>query len=135
MDLPQAEAFLISQTKKREGGITEDLAKVFVKFWKLHKSRIHESLIEESTWNQRLKGLSWRVDVKSRTRTVDQLSVPCAIVELQLENRSSSVSVCVCWLNCCLHFIQDQLGWGGVFTFPRGGVNISLVSPLLYSCG
>jgi len=87
MDQTQAEAFLTSQTKKRDGGITEDLAKAFVKFWKLHKTRIHDCLIDECTWNHRLKGLSWRVDEKSRTRLVDQLNVPSAIVEMQLENR------------------------------------------------
>jgi len=91
MDIGQAEAFLTSQTKKRDGGLTEEQATILLKFWKSHKERIHESLVSECVWGSKLTSLSWRVDVKSRTRQSDAtISEPCAIVELQLDHEHLS---------------------------------------------
>lgn len=87
MDQNQAEIFLKSQTKKREGGITEDQAKVFLKLWKSHRNRIHESLIQMCNWNNQLKHLSWRIDVQSRSRRAEQVNTATAIIELQLEKK------------------------------------------------
>ena len=35
-------------------------------------------------WGQRLKGVSWRIDVKTKGRHIDQLNQPTAIMEMQL---------------------------------------------------
>ncbi|XP_078000817.1 COMM domain-containing protein 1-like [Glandiceps talaboti] len=86
MDFNQLEAFLTSHTKKRAGGITEEQAAVFAKFWKNHKAKIHESIVSQSTWNNTLKNVSWRIDLKTQARHIDQLHAPTAIVELQLAN-------------------------------------------------
>jgi len=91
MELTQAEAFLTSQTKKRDGGLMEEQAVVLLKFWKTHKERIHESLVSECVWGSKLTSLSWRVDVKSHTRQTDgAINEPCAIVELQLDHKQHS---------------------------------------------
>uniref|UniRef100_A0A8C3YH93 COMMD1 N-terminal domain-containing protein n=1 Tax=Catagonus wagneri TaxID=51154 RepID=A0A8C3YH93_9CETA len=66
-DFNQLEAFLTAQTKK-QGGITSDQAAVISKFWKNHKTKIRESLMNLSHWNSGLRGLSWRVDGKSQSR-------------------------------------------------------------------
>ncbi|XP_002736623.1 COMM domain-containing protein 1-like [Saccoglossus kowalevskii] len=86
MDYNQLAAFLSSHTKKREGGITEEQAAVYSKFWKNHKVKIHDSVISQSTWNSTLKSVSWRIDLKTQARHIDQLHTPSAIVELQLTN-------------------------------------------------
>jgi len=86
MDQKQAETFLSSQTRKHEGGITDDQSKVFQQCWKLHRYRIHDSLVESCIWNNRLQDMSWRIDIKSQSRNVKQLNASTAIVEVQLKN-------------------------------------------------
>ena len=87
MDLNQAEAFLSSQAKKRDGGISEDQSKVYIKFWKNNKAKIHEKLVSKCIWDNTLKNMSWRIDVKTRSKDTEQINTPVAIVELQLANK------------------------------------------------
>jgi len=94
MDQNQAETFLVSQTKKRDGGITEQQAKVLLQMWKLHRTQVHESVLSSCVWNNRLRNINWRIDIKSRSRTVEQLSTATALVELELEKTDSSSQVC-----------------------------------------
>ncbi|XP_071963676.1 COMM domain-containing protein 1-like [Antedon mediterranea] len=86
MDFNQLEAFLTSHKKKREGGLTEEQAAAITKFWKNNKTKIHESVISQSCWNNTLKSMSWRIDVKGQAKNIEQISVPTAIVELQIAN-------------------------------------------------
>ncbi|CAO2640809.1 COMM domain-containing protein 1 [Lemmus lemmus] len=90
MDFNQLEAFLTAQTKK-QGGITCEQAAVISKFWKSHKTRIRESLLNQSRWNNELRGLSWRVDGKSQSRHSAHIHTPAAIVELEF-GKSGQVS-------------------------------------------
>ncbi|XP_045302141.1 COMM domain-containing protein 1 isoform X2 [Leopardus geoffroyi] len=83
MDFSQLEAFLTAQTKK-QGGITCDQAAVISKFWKSHKTKIRESLMNQSRWDSGLRGLSWRVDGKSQSRHSAQIHTPVAIMELEI---------------------------------------------------
>ncbi|XP_065445822.1 COMM domain-containing protein 1 isoform X5 [Chrysemys picta bellii] len=95
MDLNQLEAFLTAQTKK-QGGITADQAAVIAKFWKNHRTKIRESLINQSRWDNTLKNMNWRVDLKSQSRHVDQINTPVAIVEMELgKNGQESEFLCL----------------------------------------
>ncbi|XP_049655734.1 COMM domain-containing protein 1 isoform X2 [Accipiter gentilis] len=95
MDLNQLEAFLTAQTKK-QGGITSDQAAVIAKFWKNHRIKIHESLINQSRWDNVLKNMNWRVDLKSQSRNIDQINTPVAIVEMELgKNGQESEFLCL----------------------------------------
>ena len=89
MDLNQAEAFLSSQVKKRDGGITDNQSKVYIKFWKNNKTKIHDKLVSKCIWDNTLKNMSWRIDVKTRSKDVEQINTPVAIVELQLANKET----------------------------------------------
>ena len=91
MDFNQLEAFLTSQRRRRQGAITEGQAAAIVKFWKSQRSKIHDVIVDKSRWNSRMKELSWRIDFKSRTRHVEQLNTPVAIVELKLEEQDEKV--------------------------------------------
>ncbi|XP_023412946.1 COMM domain-containing protein 1 isoform X4 [Loxodonta africana] len=93
MDFNQLEAFLTAQMKK-QGGITSDQAAVISKFWKSHKTKIRESLMNQSRWDSGLRGLSWRVDGKSQSRHSTQIHTPVAIVELEL-GKSGQMSALV----------------------------------------
>ncbi|KAM9271709.1 COMM domain-containing protein 1 [Morus bassanus] len=95
MDLNQLEAFLTAQTKK-QGGITSDQAAVIAKFWKNHRIKIHESLISQSRWDNVLKNMNWRVDLKSQSKHIDQINTPVAIVEMELgKNGQESEFLCL----------------------------------------
>ncbi|XP_028577754.2 COMM domain-containing protein 1 isoform X1 [Podarcis muralis] len=91
MDLNQLEAFLTAQTKK-PGGITTEQAAVIAKFWKSHRVKIRDSLINQSKWENSLKNISWRVDLKSQSRHADQLNNPVAIVEMELGKKHGQES-------------------------------------------
>ncbi|XP_027758373.1 COMM domain-containing protein 1 isoform X1 [Empidonax traillii] len=95
MDLNQLEAFLTAQTKK-QGGITSDQAAVIAKFWRNHRTSIHESLINQSRWDNVLKNMNWRVDLKSQLRHIDQINTPVAIVEMEVgKNGQESEFLCL----------------------------------------
>ncbi|CAH1791229.1 unnamed protein product [Owenia fusiformis] len=87
MDLNQLEVFLTSQTKKKDHPLTEEQVKIYAKFWKQHRTKIHEQLVTRTVWGNTLKDVSWRVDVMSQSRSMESINTPTAIVELQLENR------------------------------------------------
>lgn len=109
MDQTQAETFLVSQTKKRDGAITDSQAKVLLQIWKSHRVRVHDSLVRSCVWNNRLSNINWRIDVKSRSRNVEQLNAATAVVELELENsdaNSQGVEV--------VKFEVDEKGLGNV---------------------
>ena len=40
--------------------------------------------MEQNLWGNRLKAFSWRIDVKTKARHIEQLNQPAAIMELQL---------------------------------------------------
>ena len=93
MDLNQAESFLALQVKKRDSALTESQAKMYLKVWKAQRSHIHDSLVQRCVWGNTLKNLSWRIDVKSRAKHIDQINTPCAIVEMQLDNKQDRSKV------------------------------------------
>lgn len=98
MDFNQSEAYLTSQMKKREGAITEEQANALRKFWKTHKNKIHEAVISRTTWNNTIKQMSWRIDIKSQSRHVDQINAPTAIMELQIGPNDQPIQVCKCYI-------------------------------------
>ena len=93
MDLNQAESFLISQTKKANSRFTDSQAKVFLKFWKLNKGKVHESIISKCKWDNQLKAMSWRIDIQSRAKNKEDVNATTAIIEMELQNQDSQVHV------------------------------------------
>ncbi|XP_041467943.1 COMM domain-containing protein 1-like [Lytechinus variegatus] len=88
MDFNQLEAFLTSQMKKKEGGISQAQATAFTKFWRNNRSKIHEKVVSQSIFGNTLKDVSWRIDIKSQAKHIDQINMPTAIVELKLADNS-----------------------------------------------
>lgn len=66
--------------------MTEEEASAYRKFWKVHKNKIHDTLVSKTNWNNSLKKVSWRIDVKSQSKSAENINEPSAIVELQIEN-------------------------------------------------
>ena len=48
--------------------------------------------MQESTWNNRLEKLSWRIDSKTKSRQIADMNELTSIVELKLNNGNSSNS-------------------------------------------
>ena len=46
--------------------------------------QIHERLVAGCVWDKHLKGVSWRIDVRTRARYLEQLNQPTGIVEMKL---------------------------------------------------
>lgn len=97
MDFNQLEAFLTSQMKRKQGALTQGQAAAFLKFWKSQKTKIHDVLVQKSSWNNKLKDINWRIDLKSQARHLQQINTPVAIVEMQVEKRTTENKVrCPC---------------------------------------
>ncbi len=88
MDFRQLEAFLTSQMQRKEKSIEEGQAVAISRFWKNHKSKIHNVMVERSIYGNRLKQVNWRIDLKTNARHIDQLNTPVAIYELEIEQQS-----------------------------------------------
>jgi len=99
MDFNQLEAFLTSQMRRKQGSLTQEQAAAFLKFWKSQKVKIHDVMVQKSSWNNKLKDVSWRIDLKSQGRHLQQINTPVAIVEMQLENRSTENKVLKIYLS------------------------------------
>ena len=102
MDLSQAESFLNSQVKKQENGISESQAKAFQKIWKNHRQKIHDCLVNRCMWNDTLKDMAWRVDVKSRSMHTEQINIPVVNLVMDIGSNDDEVhairSSCNSWL-------------------------------------
>lgn len=46
--------------------------------------QIHEQLVANSSWSSHLKNISWRVDLQTKARHIEQINQPSAIVEMKL---------------------------------------------------
>ncbi|XP_028829802.1 COMM domain-containing protein 1 [Denticeps clupeoides] len=96
MDQNQLEAFLTAQTKKQgSGGVSAEQAAALSRFWKGHRSRVRDSLVAQSRWEPGLKGLNWRVDLKTSSNSGDASNTPVALVELELD-RPGETSEIMC---------------------------------------
>eukprot|EP00052_Salpingoeca_macrocollata_P034156 m.10649 g.10649 ORF g.10649 m.10649 type:complete len:186 (-) comp6030_c0_seq1:23-580(-) len=89
MDFAKLERFLGAQAaKKTEGALTEEQAQAFAKFWKAQRSKVQERLSELSCWEKKLAAVSWRVDVKTKSRHIEELNDATGILELKLDQGS-----------------------------------------------
>ncbi|XP_010887586.1 COMM domain-containing protein 1 [Esox lucius] len=96
MDQSQLEAFLTAQARKRgTGGVSTEQAAVLSRFWKGHRARVRESLLNQSRWEPSLKGLTWRVDLQASASKGEATNSPVALVELEL-GRAGEDSDFVC---------------------------------------
>ncbi|XP_020775836.2 COMM domain-containing protein 1 [Boleophthalmus pectinirostris] len=98
MDQGQLDAFLTAQTKRRQGGagLSSEQAAVLTRFWKTHRPKVREALLNQSRWEPALRGVSWRVDVQAGDRRGDAAhSGAVALVEIEL-GRTGESSEFVC---------------------------------------
>ncbi|XP_077935842.1 COMM domain-containing protein 1 [Gasterosteus aculeatus] len=96
MDHAQLEAFLTAQTRRQAGGgVTAEQAAALSRFWKSQRVRVRESLLAQSRWEPGLRGLSWRVDLRTAARGEADPGGPVALVELEL-GRAGQDSQFVC---------------------------------------
>lgn len=86
MDWTQLEAFLTSQTKRQEGGLTKEQAECTSRFWKSHRARVRASVVAQSRWNPGLESCSWRVDLDGPTAQVSMGQVQFALGKPELES-------------------------------------------------
>eukprot|EP01111_Echinosteliopsis_oligospora_P015555 TRINITY_DN618_c0_g1_i1.p1 TRINITY_DN618_c0_g1~~TRINITY_DN618_c0_g1_i1.p1 ORF type:complete len:194 (+),score=48.45 TRINITY_DN618_c0_g1_i1:17-598(+) len=66
-------------------GLTDNQKDLFVKFWKMQKTKIHESAYKQTRWNNSLTKIAWRIDVKTRSKSTSEINEPTAIVEMNTE--------------------------------------------------
>jgi chaperonin cofactor prefoldin len=55
--------------------------------------QIHEKLVQESTWNNKLDKLNWRIDSKAKSKKEAELNELTAIMEFHLSNHQNPQNV------------------------------------------
>lgn len=90
-DILNKAAFENSELPKFEGLLSESgsfssiQTDVFTKFWGLNRLKVHDAICKDLTWSDSLEKFAWRIDVKTKSRTVAEMNDPVAIVELKVK--------------------------------------------------
>ncbi|EDV19248.1 COMM domain-containing protein 1 [Trichoplax sp. H2] len=67
--------------------LSPDECNGITKFWKVNRIKLHDVLIQQSLWEDKLKSFSWRIDVSAQSKSIDKINKPTAIVELKSKSR------------------------------------------------
>ena len=81
--------------------------------------KIHQHLVDLSTCDNRLKGVSWRIDVKMKSKHTEQLNQPSAIVEMQL-GKEKVCKLFTCQILFSLGVIMESIAPMATCSFPKG---------------
>mmetsp|Transcript_19929 Transcript_19929/g.28648 ORF Transcript_19929/g.28648 Transcript_19929/m.28648 type:complete len:187 (-) Transcript_19929:123-683(-) len=54
-------------------------------FWTNEREKIHNSILRGCTWNNKLKQLSWRVDMKAASKNMPEINEPVAMIEFGMD--------------------------------------------------
>ena len=57
------------------------------------KEKIHDALYQKSKWNNSLKEINWRIDVKTASSKGDTTNEPIALVELSTSKSAAKFSM------------------------------------------
>eukprot|EP00029_Vermamoeba_vermiformis_P013987 TRINITY_DN8974_c0_g1_i1.p1 TRINITY_DN8974_c0_g1~~TRINITY_DN8974_c0_g1_i1.p1 ORF type:complete len:194 (-),score=49.60 TRINITY_DN8974_c0_g1_i1:43-624(-) len=82
-----SENYEISEVEKalQSTDLDEMQQAVVAKLWRTQRQKIHDSLRQKSSFNDKLKKLSWRIDVETKTKdSKGDLNNTIAIVEMVL---------------------------------------------------
>lgn len=63
-------------------GLAEWQRALFARVWKKQQTKVRETLSSAVAFSDRLRTLDWRIDTKARSKSHEELSGLCAIVEL-----------------------------------------------------
>jgi len=69
---------------QKESALSTAQQELFVKFWKAQRPKIHDYVYRKVRWNNSLQKISWRIDVKTKTKAVTDVNEPTAIVEMNI---------------------------------------------------
>mmetsp|Transcript_4361 Transcript_4361/g.10548 ORF Transcript_4361/g.10548 Transcript_4361/m.10548 type:complete len:184 (-) Transcript_4361:1256-1807(-) len=69
---------------KQEEEVSADQVEAYVAAWRKHEAKISEAMRARSFFGTTLQRISWRVDVASKSRHIEDISEPCTIVELEI---------------------------------------------------
>ncbi|KAJ3429575.1 comm domain-containing protein [Anaeramoeba flamelloides] len=64
--------------------LRQDFHQHFLKYWEQQRDEIRSIVRNELIFNDRLSGVSWRVDMKTNSKKISNINQPIAIVELLL---------------------------------------------------
>jgi hypothetical protein len=67
-------------------------AELLLRFFKANAGRMRDAVAASHVWNDTLGPVAWRVDVKTKSRKVQELSEPTAIFELAVAHGAMSGS-------------------------------------------
>jgi len=84
MDIGQLENYLANTD------LNEVQKDSFLRFWRINKQKIRDSLRTKSVFSKTLNKFSWRVDLKSTAKNAtESVNEPTAIVELTLQSNNT----------------------------------------------
>jgi len=69
---------------QKEASLSPPQQDLIVKFWKSQKPKIHDYVYRKVRWNNSLQKITWRIDVKTKTKAQADVNEPSAIVEMTI---------------------------------------------------
>ncbi|GAM19882.1 hypothetical protein SAMD00019534_030570 [Acytostelium subglobosum LB1] len=76
----------------RESGFEQTQLEALTKFWKTNKKKIHDILYRSTRFNNSMLKLSWRLDLKTKSKDVPEMNEPTAIVEMDVSKTSNNTA-------------------------------------------
>jgi len=70
------------ESNLKQTNFSDEQQEVFLKFWRTQKTKIHDIVIKDTTWNNTLQKMSWRIDSKTKSKKVPEMNELTAIVEM-----------------------------------------------------
>ncbi|EGC39791.1 hypothetical protein DICPUDRAFT_26215 [Dictyostelium purpureum] len=74
----------------KESNFSEIQIECLNKFWKVNKKKIHEILYKITKFNNSLQKMSWRIDLKTKSKEIKEINEPVSIIELKLKNNNTN---------------------------------------------
>lgn len=53
--------------------LSDGQGQMVTKFWKSQRSKIYQALAKQTCWQDKLTGVSWRVDVKTKSKSFEEV--------------------------------------------------------------
>ena len=66
----------------RAGTFTQQQIKLCIAWWTNEKEKIHASVVKKTTFNKTLHQLSWRVDIRTASKSSPEINEPLALFEI-----------------------------------------------------
>lgn len=64
-----------------------------LKLWSGEHDKVHQTLVQKSSWNASLSNVAWRIDVKNNSKHAPEVNQPTAIMQMRIRQPQDQQAV------------------------------------------